>query len=144
MHPRRVVSWVGRRANVIITGLLLLSLGLAIVAISGWVKADAAQRKINLIEFQRQQEAIGKRVADVATCFNRARSRPQLVIVLRGIAAQLPDGDSRRAAQQVVMDYEKQTPGRADCIALAKKLDVDWKPYVEEPEANGIGRVPNS
>ena len=142
MPHRRIIDWVGKRANILITGLLLLSLGLAIVAISGYSKAANAQDRLNVLAVERAQEEVGKRVADVATCFNRARSRPQLILVLRGIAGQLADGDARRAALSVVTAYENDTPSRADCIALAKKLEVDAKPYLEQPEPDGIGNIP--
>ena len=141
--PHRVAyNWIGRHSNIIITGLLLVAFGLAIFAGDGYRRARDAQRRVNAIELERAQEEIGKRVADVATCFNRARSRPQLILVLRGIAGQLQDGDARRAALAVVMEYENDTPSRADCIALAKKQGVDPDPYLDEPEPNGIGQVP--
>lgn len=139
---RRSVQWVGRHANILLTCLLMLSMALALVAVIGFNKARDAQSRVNAIELERTQEAIGKRVADVATCFNRARSRPQLALVLRGIAGQFEDGDARRAALSIVMDYERTTPGRADCIALAKKLEVDPGPYLDNPEPDGVGQVP--
>lgn len=142
MPHRRAIDWIGYHNKGVLTGLLLLSIALAIFAGSGYRKAADAQRRVNLIELERQQEAVGKRVADVATCFNRARARPQLTLVLRGIAGQFPDGDQRRAALQLVMGYEADTPGRADCIALAKKLGVDPGPYLENPEPDGVGQVP--
>jgi len=142
MPHRRAQEWVGRHRDLIITTLLIVAFGLAIFAGDGYRRARNAQQRVNAIELERAQEAIGKRVADVATCFNRARSRPQLILVLRGIAGGLSDGDARRAALQIVMEYESSTPGRADCIALARKLDVDPSPYLEDPEPNGIGTVP--
>lgn len=144
--PRRVVaryvSWIDKNHRLVLSGLLVVMLILAGLATDGYVKARDAQRRVNTIEFERSQEAIGKRVADVATCFNRARARPQLTIVLRAIAGGLADGEARRAAQTVVNDYERSTPGRADCIALAKKLGVDPSPYLENPEPDGVGSVP--
>ena len=142
MPHRRAQEWVGRHRDLIITILLMVAFGLAVFAGDGYRRARNAQQRVNAIELERAQEAIGKRVADVATCFNRARARPQLTLVLRGIASQFQDGDQRRAALQLVMDYEAETPGRADCIALARKLDVDPAPYLEDPEPNGIGTVP--
>lgn len=142
MPHRRAIDWIGYHSKGILTGLLLLSVALAIFAGDGYRRAADAQRRVNAIELERQQEEVGKRVADVATCFNRARARPQLTLVLRGIAGQFEDGDQRRAALQLVTDYEADTPGRADCIALAKKLGVDPGPYLENPEPNGVGTVP--
>jgi len=137
--------WASRQidhhANTILFVLLVVSLIAAIWAALGWNKARDAQRRLTSVEATQKAEVLGKQIADVTTCFNQARNRPRLTIILRGIAVEL-EPLPQEQLQKLLDDYSRDTPARADCVVLARKYGIDPKPYVQNPptEAGNAGK----
>ena len=106
--------------------LLLVALVVALIfAISGYTKARNVENTL-------QAERLGKAIADVTTCFNSAERRPQLEVILRGIASELQP-DPRAALNGYIDDYTKNTPTRDDCVELAESHGIDPQPYLNNP-----------
>lgn len=123
---------IDRHANSILFVLLALAVIAGVWAALGWNKARDAQRRLTSVEAAQQTELTGKKIADVATCFNQAKNRPRLVVILRGIAVEL-EPDPRQALNELIDDYEHSTATEADCVALARKNGIDPKPYLKHP-----------
>lgn len=132
---RRMMVWMDKHARGIMLGLMFVALISLLVAVSGWRKATDAQQKL-------EAERVGKAIADITSCFNAADRRPQLELILRGIAAEL-EPDPRQALTTYIDQYTKNTPTRADCVALAVKHHIDPGPYIKNPPSeagNGEAR----
>lgn len=136
---RRYALWLQKNYLFVLTGLLILCVGLAILAGDGYVKARDAQQRVNSLEFRNAQEDIGKAIADVATCFNRSVRGPVAIEVFRSLANGIPDQMKRLDAHAFIDEYEREVPSQADCVALAKKSGVDPAPYVNGTEPDGVG-----
>lgn len=116
---------------------ILLMLGVALIialifAISGYTKAESAHEAL-------AAERLGKHIADVTTCFNQAQSRPRLILILRGIQAEV-EPDPRQALAELIDEYERSTPSRADCSRLARELGIDPAPYLRNPPSQATQR----
>lgn len=130
---RHAFGWIDRHAELAIFVMFVVMLLAAIFAAIGWNKARGAERRITVIEAQRAAELAGKNIADVATCFNTARNRPRLIVVLRGLAADSSSGDTRRALQEIITEYGMGTPTLDKCEKLAIERGVDPEPYLKNP-----------
>jgi len=144
--PKRLVraplNWLDRHANVVLFGLSVLMVLAAIFAAIGWNKARDAQRRLTTVESSLAAEKLGKQIADVTTCFNQAKSRPRLIVILRGISVEL-EPDPRQALNNLIDDYERGTPSVVECVVLARKNGIDPKPYLNNPPSeagNGENR----
>lgn len=127
--PRRLIArwneFSGVHASIIIL-LLAVALVIALVfAVSGFTKARG-------VESQLETERIGKQIADVATCFSSSRTRPRLVVILRGIQTEL-EPDPRQALGELISEYEKDTPTTQDCVDVAEGFGIDPSPYLRNP-----------
>lgn len=139
---RQTLTFVDEHANVILFLLSCAMVLTAIFAAIGWDHARNAQRRLTTVETKQRDEEIGKKIADVTSCFTRAKGRPQLILILRGIAVKL-DPDPRHAVLELIDTYEHQTPSVADCVVLARKNGIDPKPYLKNPPSeagNGEAR----
>jgi lipopolysaccharide biosynthesis regulator YciM len=112
--------------------LLATTVIISIFAAVGWNKARDTQRRLTTVEAEQNAERLGKQIADVTTCFNQAKNRPRLTLILRGIAVEL-EADPRQALNELIDDYEASTPATTDCIALARKNHIDPGPYLKHP-----------
>jgi hypothetical protein len=131
---QRLLSFVDRHQKVIMACLmfaLLIALGFAV---AGWTAARNAEQRVSKLELTAKQTAA---VAQVATCFSAARSRPPLTTILRALASGEHDPAVRAAYDQLITDYSTSpTPGINGeptierCTALADKLDVDPSSYI--------------
>ena len=138
---RRALNFQGRHAQAI---SLVLSFALCvalIVAVLGWRSARDAQRRLTSVELQLTTEKIGKDIADVTTCFNAAKRRPGLIVILQGIAVEL-EPDPRQALNELIDQYGQDTPTVPDCVALARKRGIDPKPYVDNPPSEAGEKEP--
>lgn len=129
---RRSVAFLDKHANTILFLLSCVMILTAIFAAIGWNKARTAQRRLTTVEATQAAEKLGKQIADVTTCFNAAKNRPRLILILRGISVEL-EPDPRQALNGLIDEYEMTTPAVADCVALARKNGVDPKPYLKNP-----------
>lgn len=129
---RGLMVKVGEHANPLLLLLLVVTIGVSIFAAAGWNKARDAQRRVNTVEAEQQAERLGKQIADVTTCFNQAKGRPRLIVILRGIAIEL-ESDPRQALNELIDEYDAATPSQIDCIKLARKNGIDPKPYLKNP-----------
>jgi uncharacterized protein HemX len=131
---RRAEDYVGRHSSQVIL-LLLVALVIALIfAVSGYNKARNVEQDL-------QAEKLGKAIADVTTCFNRANARPQLVRVLRALANAVDDQADRLDVHDFVDQYEEETPTREECAATAVEMGIDPAPYLENPPSEaGYGR----
>jgi hypothetical protein len=121
--------------------LLMAALVIALIfAVLGWNKATDAQKRVTTVEAQQEAERLGKNVADVTTCFNAAKRRPGLIVILRGIAVEL-EPDPRQALNELIDAYGKDTPTTADCVVLARKRGIDPAPYINNPPSEA-GKEP--
>jgi len=127
-----VIRQIDRHANAIIFLLLVVSLLATVWAMLGWSAARNAQHRLTSVEARNQAEDLGKQVADVTTCFNQAKNRPRLVIILRGISVEL-EPLPRDQLQSLIDDYSKDTPTVVRCVALARKYKIDPEPYLKNP-----------
>ena len=123
---------IDRHANLVIFVLLVVSLVATVWAMLGWSAARNAQHRLGTVEARNQAEDLGKQVADVTTCFNQARNRPRLVIILRGISVEL-EPLPRDQLQSLIDEYSKDTPTVVQCVALARKYKIDPEPYLKNP-----------
>jgi hypothetical protein len=119
------MQWVGKHAVGIMLLLMFVALAALLVAVQGWRTATSTREQL-------QAEKLGKVIADVTSCFNAADRRPQLELILRGIAAEI-EPDPRQALTTYIDDYTRNTPDRQDCVALAEKNGIDPKPYLKNP-----------
>lgn len=149
--PKRLVTvpmrlWNGfvtRHPQAVISALsfaLLIALG---VAVSGWTAARNAEQRVTRVEILRQADLAaqeqGQKIAQVATCFNAAKSRPLLTTILRALAAREFDPAVRAAFDTLINQYEnssvpgvKGTPTHEKCHALAARLGIDPTPYEDD------------
>ena len=121
--------------------LILLAITLC-VAIWGWSKAGDAQQTLA------NQQAVadqGKRISQVVTCFNAARSRPLLTRILRGLASRESDQITRQAYGVLIDDYERQpvvgiegAPTRDKCAKLGDMLHVDYSSMDFDPKTGRL------
>lgn len=132
---RRAMLVIDEHANTIIFLMFAVMLVTAIFAAIGWNKARGAERRVTVIEAERAAEAVGKNIADVTTCFNAARNRPRLILILRGIAVEL-EPDPRAAIQDFIDEYGSDTPTIASCSKLATDRGIDPRPYVQNPPSS--------
>lgn len=144
--PKRVARkgllFVDEHANLIISVMFFAMLVVAIFAAVGWNNAHQAQERLNTVEANQQAEKLGKQIADVATCFNQAKNRPRLIVILRGISVNLRM-EPRRALLDLINEYEARTAKVSDCVALARKNGINPKPYLKNPPSeagNGEGK----
>lgn len=137
---RKALLVVDKHANMIIFLLAFGMLLVAVFAAVGWHNARNAQTRLTTVEEKQQAEELGKNIADVTSCFNRAKSRPGLVVILRGIAVKL-DPNPRAATLKLIDSYEQNTPTVDDCVRLARKRNIDPKPYLRNPPSQaGTGK----
>ena len=132
---RKATAFIDEHANTILFLLSFLMVITAIFAAIGWNQARTAQRRLTNVEAIQQAELLGKNIADVTTCFNAAKNRPRLIVILRGISVEL-EPDPRQALGDLIDEYEMTTPATADCVALARKSGVDPKPYLKNPPSD--------
>jgi len=130
--PRRIVQKVGEYHAPILLLLLAATVVISIFSAIGWSRAKDAQKRLTSVEETQRAEALGKKIADVTTCFNQSKNRPKLIVILQGIAVEL-EPDPRQALNDLISEYEAGTPSPADCIALARKNGIDPKPYLKNP-----------
>lgn len=138
---RKAMDLIDEHANSIIFVMFAVMLVTAIFAAIGWNQARDAQRRLTTIEAERRAERVGKDVADVTTCFNAARNRPRLIIILRGISVEL-EPDPRQALNELIDQYGSDTPTLARCARLARERGIDPRPYIRNPPP-GTGRRTN-
>lgn len=130
---RRALAFQGRHTQAIVT-LLSVALVIAlVVAVLGWNEARQAQKRVTSVETQLETERIGKNIADVTTCFNRAYGRPALVTIFRVIAGVAADTTDRAVISEAIADYNRDTPTEMDCVRLARERGIDPKPYIKDP-----------
>lgn len=137
---RALMGFVSRHQQVVLAVLmfaLVIALG---VAVAGWTAARNAEQRVNRLEIDRAAETAAneqsKKIAQVATCFSAAKSRPLLTTVLRALASGEHDPAVRSAYDALISNFEDaSTPGitgaptEEKCTDLAKKLGVDPSPY---------------
>lgn len=106
-----------------------------IVAVAGWTAARNAERRVTTLESVLSNT---QNVAQVATCFSAARSRPLLTTILSALASGEHDPAVRAAYDQLIGSYATApTPGIQGeptierCTKLAKRLHVDPTPYLD-------------
>jgi hypothetical protein len=107
-----------------------LSIVVAVLSIFGFIlrhQVNDARARVTLVE-------TNSRFAQVATCYAAARGRPQLFVILRGIAVKL-DPTPRAATLDLVDRYEAQTPTLAGCDHQA--LAAGFKPSDFPPPKTG-------
>jgi len=92
-----------------------------------------AQQRVTAVEVQLEAERVGKNIADVTTCYNRAYGRPALSVVLGVIAGVAADADSRAIIMESINRYNRDTPTLAACERLAMERDIDPTPYIRNP-----------
>lgn len=139
---RKGVDFIDKHATLLIFIMLVTMLLTAIFASVGWNQARQAQNRLNSVEETQRAEKLGKQIADVTTCFNRARNTPRFIVILRGLALEL-EPDPRQAVNELISEYEQDVPSKADCVALAKKNGIDPRPYLKNPPSeagNNQGR----
>ena len=129
----RALSWAGRWAAPIILFLLCLSTVMTVIAASGYTKARDAQRRVNLVEFERAAERQAADVDRVATCFRTAQIRPQLVEILEAIANQ-QEFAAKEAIGTLIDSYNETTPTEAKCLEIAHAVKVDPSIYLNPPD----------
>lgn len=81
----------------------------------------------------------GTKIGQIATCYASARARPNLIIILRGIASKL-DPDPRDATNDLVDQYEANTPTTDECNRRARAAGLDprdFPPVSRGKEGNG-------
>ena len=132
---RRFIGFVNHHQNFVIAILmfaLLVALGFAV---AGWTAARNAERRVTSLEIAL---ANTQNVAQVATCFSAARSRPLLTTILSALASGEHDPAVRAAYDQLIGSYATApTPGIQGeptierCTRLAKRLHVDPTPYLD-------------
>jgi hypothetical protein len=131
---------IDEHANSILFVMFVVMMIAATFAAIGWNKARDAQRRLTSVEAVQRQEELGKRVADVTTCFNQAYGRPRLIVILRGIAVEL-EPDPRAAIQEIIDEYESTTPTEAACVKLARRHRINPGPYLKHPPARAGAAV---
>jgi uncharacterized membrane protein len=114
----------------LMSGILVVAL---VVAVLGWNKAKTAQQRVTAVEVQLEAERVGKNIADVTTCFNRAYGRPALSAVLRTIAGVTIDSTDRTIINRAIEKYNRDTPTVDACRALAVERNIDPTPYINNP-----------
>lgn len=129
---RKAMRFIDEHANSIIFTLFGVMLVVAVFAAIGWHNARRAQERLTAVEAIVEAERLGKRIADVSTCFNQSRSRPRLIVILRGIQTEL-EPDPRQALGELIDEYEDATPSEDDCVRLARKNGIEPKPYLQNP-----------
>ena len=135
---RRIVqrwfSFADRHYRILFLVMAVALVIALIFAVSGFNKARSVEQDL-------AAERVGKAIADVTTCFNRANARPQLVRVLRALANAVDDQADRLDVHDFVDQYEEQTPTRDECAATAAEMGIDPAPYLENPPSEaGNGR----
>lgn len=131
---RRLVSLASRRWFLygIICALVIV---VAVLSVFGFIlrhEVNDARARVTLVE-------TNSRFAQVATCYAAARGRPQLFVILRGIAVKL-DPTPRAATLDLVDRYEAQTPTLVACDhqALAAGFEPsDFPPPKTGKRGNG-------
>lgn len=129
---RKAMALIDEHANSIIFVMFAVMLTVAVFAAIGWHNARNAQRRLNTVETTLEAERLGKRIADVSTCFNQAHSRPRLIVILRGIQTELAP-DPRQALGDLIDEYEGSTPTETECARLARRKGIDPMPYLNDP-----------
>lgn len=74
---------------------------------------------------QVQEQVRDERVAEVATCFATARSRPALAVILRLVATTAKDSDDRRIVNEAITYWTGGAPSLAQCKVLARVNGLD-------------------
>lgn len=129
---RRAVDIIDEHANSIIFVMFAVMLITAVFAAIGWDKARKAEMRVTTVEANLAAEQLGKRIADVSTCFLQAHTRPRLVVILRGISLEL-ENDPRQALLELIDEYEAETPTRKSCAELAREKGINPRPYLRNP-----------
>jgi hypothetical protein len=131
---RKTLELIGKHTSLVVFVLTVTMLIAAIFAALGWNEAREAQRRLTSVEQQQRDEATGKDIADVTTCFNQSYTTPTLIVILRGIAVKL-DSDPRDATLALIDQMDNDSPTLQDCRMLARRLGIDPSPYIRNPSA---------
>lgn len=155
--PKRIILIPGRsllsfvdRYQQLVTAVLLFALLVALgFAVAGWTAArnaeqrvNSAEERVNKLEVERAAERAAneqsKKIAQVATCFAAAKSRPLLTTILRALASGEHDPTVRAAYNALISNFEnastpgiKGSPTASKCTDLAESFDIDPKPYAD-------------
>lgn len=135
------------------TIILILLAVVLVLAIWGWSKAANAQTRVNSLELQRQAEEVanaqGKKIGDVVTCFSTARTRPVVIHILRTINSSEENPIQRLRVAELIGEYASATvpgvkgkPNRIKCIALAKRLGINYTTYDFDPRTGALLHPP--
>lgn len=111
---------------------VIAALGIVVIALSAFgliLRSELNDARSRLAGIE-----TSSKFAQVATCYASARSRPQLFVILRGIAVKL-DPTPRAATLDLVDRYEAQTPTLAACDHQA--LAAGFKPSDFPPPKTG-------
>ena len=156
----RGLTFIGEHYREFLAMILFLFVALAIFAYVGWAKArDAAQdasdarARVSTVEEQRAIEQAaqrrGERIAKVVTCFNTARNRPRLTLILTALANQQEDPVVRDVIGGLIEEYEttptagvRGTPTRAKCVRLAVRTGVPFAAYDFDPTTGKLLQPP--
>lgn len=129
----RLLAFQERHAQKILFVLAVALCVALVIAVLGWNEARQAQQRVTSVETQLETQRIGKNIADVTTCFNRAYGRPALSTVLRTIAGVAASSDDRAIINGAIRAYNEDTPSVVDCTVLARQRGIDPKPYIKDP-----------
>jgi hypothetical protein len=104
----------------------IFALGLVVAALS--VIGFVLQRQLRDARERVAAIETGTKIGEVATCFAAARTRPQLIVILRGMAVKL-DPDPRDATLNFIDAYERQTPTLPECAKRAREARLDPRDF---------------
>lgn len=91
---------------------------------------DEAERRLSRVEVNEVAEDAAERTAEVATCYARARARPDLVAALSAIAAFIEtDVAGRIALDNLIESYDDMAPKLVECRQLARHNGLDPKDF---------------